>query len=217
MGTTGRRVTLKAESTLLRGVIIRKMSTLSLRQRYSRMYVLTDRNSPHTRYNCFVLTKFREWKGNHESWIIVTKHARIIIRVFGADNPLFSLVTCYKIWYGLIFSFKRTPYLDKTNDNTESVSKKNLNAKENRWSKVFVNNESGRNSCRNRESLRQKRLESWISRFKWFSFHSRPSWPDWASQSVNMERTSSQLGGSATIPKGWPFCFGNHDLLAEPV
>ena len=44
-----------------------------------------------------------------------------IIRAFGADNPLASPVTCYKIRYGLIFSFKRTPYLDKANDDTESA------------------------------------------------------------------------------------------------
>ena len=29
------------------------------------------------------------------------------------------------------------------------------------------------NSCRNHESLRQKRQESWISRFKWFRFKPR--------------------------------------------
>ena len=29
------------------------------------------------------------------------------------------------------------------------------------------------NSCRNHESLRQKRQESWISRFKWFRFYPR--------------------------------------------
>ena len=68
----------KPTQLYLGGVIIRKMSTLNPRQRCSRMYVLTDKNSPHARHNCFVLTKFREWKGNHESWIIVTKHARIM-------------------------------------------------------------------------------------------------------------------------------------------
>ena len=35
-----------------------------------------------------------------------------IIRAFGADNPLASPVNCYEIWYGLIFSFKRTLHPD---------------------------------------------------------------------------------------------------------
>ena len=144
------------------------------------MYALTDKNSPHARHNCFVLTKFREWKENHESWIIVTKHARImnlctlgimtkrdseksptkythklvafrsrecgiwrfresIFQNFfpgevctrtpvynscirGCQSACFSsnlLQNLVRLIY--IFSFKRTPYLDKTNDDTEFV------------------------------------------------------------------------------------------------
>ena len=48
-----------------------------------------------------------------------------IIRAFGADRPFLSPVT----WY-LMFSYKKTPYPDKTNDDTESEWSRSLNTKE---------------------------------------------------------------------------------------
>ena len=126
---------------------------------------------------------FRGWKRNHESWIIVTKHVRImnlcfknlgimnlctsareswttrlweklnkihvwincvrsrecriwrfresnfqphyIIRALGADSLLVSPVTLC-----LMFSYKKTPCRDKTNDDTKSEWSRSLNTKE---------------------------------------------------------------------------------------
>ena len=57
----------------------------------------------------FNISKCRIWRFRESNF-------QYIIRAFGADSPLASSVTCC-----LMFTYRRTPYLDKTNDDTESV------------------------------------------------------------------------------------------------
>ena len=106
-----------------------------------------------------------------------------LIRAFGANSPLVSLITLC-----LMFSYKkihaktiRIPNLNEaevwTPKNTkrdyrnvapEKIIKSIGDDQKSSW---IMNLEE--NSCRNHESLRQKRQESWISRFKWFRFYPR--------------------------------------------
>ena len=85
-----------------------------------------------------------------------------IIRAFGADiqSARFSPVT-----WSLMFSYRKTPYLYKTNDDTAKIIK-SIGDQKSRESLIRK-----KNSCKNNESLRQKRQELWISRFKWFRFY----------------------------------------------
>ena len=113
-----------------------------------------------------------------------------------SPDPLYNSVN--RGWYSACFSSnlvlnvqlpKETLYLDQPNDDTESGWSRSLNAEETiqketklplrKFIKSIDDQKSSwimnleENSCRNHESLRQKRQESWISRFKWFRFYSR--------------------------------------------
>ena len=106
-----------------------------------------------------------------------------LIRAFGANSPLVSLITLC-----LMFSYKkihaktiRIPNLNETEVWTPKNTKRDYrnvapekiikSIGDDQKSSWIMNLEE--NSCRNHESLRQKRQESWISRFKWFRFYPR--------------------------------------------
>ena len=94
-----------------------------------------------------------------------------IIRAFGADSPLVSPVTLVPNVHTLCSVTKkkienRSLNTKKTIQNETMLPlKKSIGDQKSSW---IMNLEE--NFSKNHESLRQKRQESWISRFKWFRF-----------------------------------------------
>ena len=133
-----------------------------------------------------------------------------ITNAFGADNRLVSTVIWYlmqlqknsipeqnewwyRVWTKQKFGHQKKHYKTKLNCATEKIVK-SIGDEKSSW---IMNLEE--NSCRNHESSRQKRQESWISKLKWFRFYPRYlAWWKWNDIDINSVLKS--------VSRGWHIC-----------
>ena len=146
-------------------------------------------NKIHVWINCVRSRECRIWRfrGSNLNFFFRGNMPRTpyIIRVFEANSPLVPPITlCLMFIYKKLHAktkrmmipslneaevwTQRNTKRDYRNVAAEKIIKSIGDDQKSSW---IMNLEE--NSCRNHESLRQKRQESWISRFKWFRFYPR--------------------------------------------
>ena len=146
-------------------------------------------NKIHVWINCVRSRECRIWRFRVSNFQIFSggtcPQTPYIIRAFGANSPLVSPITLC-----LMFIYKKhhaktkwmmIPSLNEAEVWTPKNTKRDYrNVAPEKIIKSIVDDQKSswimsleENSCRNHESLRQKRQELWISRFKWFCFYPR--------------------------------------------